>query len=126
MVFGALSGPRSEMDDTDIDYSVHEAWNEATNVYILAILVSFGLLMYARRNKRKIMRIFHVPQTVGSEDENFFSDLPSVRLRQQLEMQYLSRKVELQQHHHHQQQHQQQQQKHQAGAKLESVMLLVE
>lgn len=32
-----------------IDYSVHEAWNEATNVYLLVILVSFGLLMYARK-----------------------------------------------------------------------------
>ena len=32
-----------------LDYSVHEAWNEATNVYLLVVLVSFGLLMYARK-----------------------------------------------------------------------------
>ncbi|XP_008569433.1 PREDICTED: small integral membrane protein 19 [Galeopterus variegatus] len=43
-------------DDGSIDYTVHEAWNEATNVYLIVILVSFGLFMYAKRNKRKIMR----------------------------------------------------------------------
>lgn len=36
-------------DDGSIDYSVHEAWNEATNVYLVVILVSFGLFMYAKR-----------------------------------------------------------------------------
>uniref|UniRef100_A0A668V1C5 Small integral membrane protein 19 n=1 Tax=Oreochromis aureus TaxID=47969 RepID=A0A668V1C5_OREAU len=70
-----------------IDYSVHEAWNEATNVYLLVILVSFGLLMYARKNKRKIMRIFTLPPAVGSSPEpNFYDSLQKVRLRQQLEM----------------------------------------
>uniref|UniRef100_A0A3Q3L4L3 Small integral membrane protein 19 n=1 Tax=Mastacembelus armatus TaxID=205130 RepID=A0A3Q3L4L3_9TELE len=70
-----------------IDYSVHEAWNEATNVYLLVILVSFGLLMYARKNKRKILRIFTLPPTVGSSPEpNFYDSLQKVRLRQQLEM----------------------------------------
>uniref|UniRef100_A0A3Q2U7Y8 Small integral membrane protein 19 n=1 Tax=Fundulus heteroclitus TaxID=8078 RepID=A0A3Q2U7Y8_FUNHE len=70
-----------------IDYSVHEAWNEATNVYLLVILVSFGLLIYARKNKRKIMRIFTLPPTVGSSPEpNFYDSLQKVRLRQQLEM----------------------------------------
>lgn len=32
-----------------MDYSVHEAWNEATNVYLLAVLASLALLVYARR-----------------------------------------------------------------------------
>ena len=36
-------------DDGAMDYSVHEAWNEATNVYLVVILVSFGLFMYAKR-----------------------------------------------------------------------------
>lgn len=36
-------------NEESLDYSVHEAWNEATNVYLLVILVSFGLLMYARK-----------------------------------------------------------------------------
>lgn len=36
-------------DEESLDYSVHEAWNEATNVYLLVILVSFALLMYARK-----------------------------------------------------------------------------
>ncbi|KAM9296808.1 small integral membrane protein 19 [Gastrophryne carolinensis] len=82
-------------DDGSIDYSVHEAWNEATNVYLIVILVSFGLFMYARKNKRKIMRIFTVPPTVETTSEpNFYDDLKKVRLRQQLEMYYLSRKHE--------------------------------
>ncbi|XP_037531969.1 small integral membrane protein 19 [Nematolebias whitei] len=81
-----------------LDYSVHEAWNEATNVYLLVILVSFGLLMYARKNKRKIMRIFALPPTVGSSPEpSFYDSLQKVRLRQQLEMHSLARKFELQQ-----------------------------
>uniref|UniRef100_A0AAQ5ZVW4 Small integral membrane protein 19 n=1 Tax=Amphiprion ocellaris TaxID=80972 RepID=A0AAQ5ZVW4_AMPOC len=77
-----------------IDYSVHEAWNEATNVYLLVILVSFGLLI----NKRKIMRIFALPPTAGSSPEpNFYDSLQKVRLRQQLEMYSLARKFEQQQ-----------------------------
>uniref|UniRef100_UPI0037E7D43D small integral membrane protein 19 isoform X2 n=1 Tax=Semicossyphus pulcher TaxID=241346 RepID=UPI0037E7D43D len=80
-----------------IDYSVHEAWNEATNVYLLVILVSFGLLI----NKRKIMRIFSLPPTAGSSPEpNFYDSLQKVRLRQQLEMYSLARKFEQQQQSH--------------------------
>ncbi|XP_032411673.1 small integral membrane protein 19 isoform X2 [Xiphophorus hellerii] len=79
-----------------IDYSVHEAWNEATNVYLLVILVSFGLLIYARKNKRKIMRIFTLPPTVGSSPEpNFYDSLQKVRLRQQLEMYSLGERAAL-------------------------------
>ncbi|XP_018424583.1 PREDICTED: small integral membrane protein 19 isoform X1 [Nanorana parkeri] len=80
-------------DDGTIDYSVHEAWNEATNVYLIVILVSFGLFMYARKNKRKIMRIFTVPPTVETASEsNFYDDVKKIRLRQQLEMYYIARK----------------------------------
>ncbi|CAH2292585.1 small integral membrane 19 [Pelobates cultripes] len=79
-------------DDGTIDYSVHEAWNEATNVYLIVILVSFGLFMYARKNKRKIMRIFTVPPTVETSETNFYDDIKKVRLRQQLEMYYIARK----------------------------------
>ncbi|XP_067312765.1 small integral membrane protein 19 [Pseudorasbora parva] len=85
-------------DDESLDYSVHEAWNEATNVYLLVILVSFALLMYARKNKRKIMRIFTLPPTVDSAPEpNFYDSLQKVRLRQQLEMYSLARKYDQQQ-----------------------------
>ncbi|XP_016426415.1 small integral membrane protein 19 isoform X1 [Sinocyclocheilus rhinocerous] len=85
-------------DEESLDYSVHEAWNEATNVYLLVILVSFALLMYARKNKRKIMRIFTLPPTVGSSSEpNFYDSLQKVRLRQQLEMYSLARKYDQQQ-----------------------------
>ncbi|XP_075428618.1 small integral membrane protein 19 isoform X2 [Ascaphus truei] len=77
-------------DDGSIDYSVHEAWNEATNVYLIVILVSFGLFMYARKNKRRIMRIFTVPPTVeAASDSNFYDDMKKIRLRQQLEMYYI-------------------------------------
>ncbi|XP_020308315.1 small integral membrane protein 19 [Oncorhynchus tshawytscha] len=85
--------------EESLDYSVHEAWNEATNVYLLVILVSFGLLMYARKNKRKIMRIFALPPTAGATTEpNFYDSLQKVRLRQQLEMYSLARKFDQQQH----------------------------
>ncbi|XP_033870194.1 small integral membrane protein 19-like [Acipenser ruthenus] len=90
--YGAMS------DEGTIDYSVHEAWNEATNVYLLVILVSFGLLIYARKNKRKIMRIFTVPPTVESTPEpNFYDSIQKVRLRQQLEMYSIARKHDQQQ-----------------------------
>ncbi|KAJ8354397.1 hypothetical protein SKAU_G00219640 [Synaphobranchus kaupii] len=104
-------------DEETIDYSVHEAWNEATNVYLLVILVSFGLLMYARKNKRKIMRIFTLPPSVGSSPEpNFYDSLQKVRLRQQLEMYSIARKFD---------QQQQQQQQQQQG-KPDSVQLAME
>ncbi|XP_039178265.1 small integral membrane protein 19-like isoform X1 [Crotalus tigris] len=69
-----------------MDYSVHEAWNEATNIYLLAVLASLALLVYARRNKRKIMRIFTLPPTVEISEPNFYDSMKKVRLRQQLEM----------------------------------------
>nr|XP_012632836.1 small integral membrane protein 19 isoform X1 [Microcebus murinus]XP_012632837.1 small integral membrane protein 19 isoform X1 [Microcebus murinus]XP_012632838.1 small integral membrane protein 19 isoform X1 [Microcebus murinus] len=85
-------------DDGSIDYTVHEAWNEATNVYLIVILVSFGLFMYAKRNKRKIMRIFSVPPTEETSSEpNFYDTISKIRLRQQLEMYSLSRKYDCQQ-----------------------------
>ncbi|XP_038648842.1 small integral membrane protein 19 [Scyliorhinus canicula] len=81
-----------------MDYTVHEAWNDATNVYLIAILVSFGLLVYARKNKRKIMRIFTVPPATDPVPEpNFYDNLQNVRLRQQLEMYYIARKYNQQQ-----------------------------
>uniref|UniRef100_A0A8C5MVM3 Small integral membrane protein 19 n=1 Tax=Leptobrachium leishanense TaxID=445787 RepID=A0A8C5MVM3_9ANUR len=77
-------------DDGSIDYSVHEAWNEATNVYLIVILVSFGLFIYARKNKRRIMRIFTVPPAMGTAVEtSFYDEMKKVRLRQQLEMYYI-------------------------------------
>ncbi|XP_059941735.1 small integral membrane protein 19 [Mesoplodon densirostris] len=85
-------------DEGSIDYSVHEAWNEATNVYLVVILVSFGLFMYAKRNKRKIMRIFSVPPPADSLSEpNFYDTISKIRLRQQLEMYSISRKYDYQQ-----------------------------
>ncbi|XP_006735405.1 small integral membrane protein 19 [Mirounga angustirostris] len=85
-------------DDGSMDYSVHEAWNEATNVYLVVILVSFVLFMYAKRNKRKIMRIFSVPPTAETLSEpSFYDTISKIRLRQQLEMYSISRKYDYQQ-----------------------------
>ncbi|KFO36409.1 hypothetical protein H920_02158 [Fukomys damarensis] len=85
-------------DDGSIDYTVHEAWNEATNVYLIVILVSFALFMYAKRNKRRIMRIFSVPPTEETLSEpNFYDTMSKIRLRQQLEMYSISRKYDYQQ-----------------------------
>ncbi|XP_016096649.1 small integral membrane protein 19 isoform X2 [Sinocyclocheilus grahami] len=93
-----MGGYGAMADGESLDYSVHEAWNEATNVYLLVILVSFALLMYARKNKRKIMRIFTLPRAVASSAEpSFYDSLQKVRLRQQLEMYSLSRKYDQQQ-----------------------------
>nr|XP_060509409.1 small integral membrane protein 19 isoform X1 [Panthera onca] len=102
----AEGGARSPMpggygvmgDDGSMDYSVHEAWNEATNVYLVVILVSFVLFMYAKRNKRKIMRIFSVPPTAETLSEpSFYDTISKIRLRQQLEMYSISRKYDYQQ-----------------------------
>ncbi|XP_016051084.1 PREDICTED: small integral membrane protein 19 isoform X1 [Miniopterus natalensis] len=97
--FGCMPGDYGVMgDDGSIDYSVHEAWNEATNVYLVVILVSFGLFMYAKRHKRKIMRIFSVPPTAETLAEpNFYDTMSKIRLRQQLEMYSISRKYDYQQ-----------------------------
>uniref|UniRef100_A0A8C7F7Q6 Small integral membrane protein 19 n=2 Tax=Oncorhynchus TaxID=8016 RepID=A0A8C7F7Q6_ONCKI len=78
-------------NEESLDYSVHEAWNEATNVYLLVILVSFGLLMYARN--------LLLGLTPGATTEpNFYDSLQKVRLRQQLEMYSLARKFDQHQH----------------------------
>ncbi|XP_051018368.1 small integral membrane protein 19-like [Acomys russatus] len=85
-------------DDRSIDYTVHEAWPEATNVYLIVILVSVGLFMYAKRNKRKIMRIFSVPPPEETLSEpNFYDTMSKISLRQQLETHSISRKYEHQQ-----------------------------
>ncbi|XP_059845786.1 small integral membrane protein 19 [Hypanus sabinus] len=84
--------------DSWMDYTVHEAWNDATNVYLMAGLLSVGLLLYARRNKRQIMRIFTVPPPGNSSPEpNFYDNLQKVRLRQQLDMYSIARKYEQEQ-----------------------------
>uniref|UniRef100_A0A384DBV7 Small integral membrane protein 19 n=3 Tax=Ursus TaxID=9639 RepID=A0A384DBV7_URSMA len=96
---GPMPGAYGVMgDDGSMDYSVHEAWNEATNVYLVVILVSFVLFMYAKRNKRKIMRIFSVPPTAETLSEpSFYDTISKIRLRQQLEMYSISRKYDYQQ-----------------------------
>lgn len=54
--------------------------------------------MYAKRNKRRIMRIFSVPPTEETLSEpNFYDTISKIRLRQQLEMYSISRKYDYQQ-----------------------------
>ncbi|XP_031999677.1 small integral membrane protein 19 isoform X1 [Hylobates moloch] len=98
ILFSMAGGYGVMGDDGSIDYTVHEAWNEATNVYLIVILVSFGLFMYAKRNKRRIMRIFSVPPIEETLSEpNFYDTISKIRLRQQLEMYSISRKYDYQQ-----------------------------
>ncbi|KAM9382054.1 small integral membrane protein 19 [Phaethornis superciliosus] len=98
-VAGAGGGGSAALGDSGgIDYSVHEAWNEATNVYLLVVLASLALLVYARRNKRRIMRIFTLPPAAETLPEpNFYDSMKKIRLRQQLEMYSIARKYEQQQ-----------------------------
>ncbi|XP_069711602.1 small integral membrane protein 19 [Phaenicophaeus curvirostris] len=96
----AAGGSAALGDGGAIDYSVHEAWNEATNVYLLAVLASLALLVYARRNKRRILRIFALPPAAAGPPPppaGFYSGLKKIRLRQQLEMYSIARKYEQQQ-----------------------------
>ncbi|KAM4899692.1 small integral membrane protein 19 isoform 1-T1 [Sylvia borin] len=90
---GAGGGASAALGDGGaIDYSVHEAWNEATNVYLLVVLASLALLVYARRNKRRIMRIFTLPPPAETPPEpNFYDSMKKIRLRQQLEMYSIGR-----------------------------------
>nr|XP_020741387.1 small integral membrane protein 19-like [Odocoileus virginianus texanus] len=82
-------------DNGAADCSVHEAWNEATNAYLVVILVSFWLFMYAKRNKRNIVRIFRLPPPAETPSEpNFYDTISKIRLRQQLEMNSTSRKYD--------------------------------
>eukprot|EP00076_Gallus_gallus_P013252 XP_015131675.1 small integral membrane protein 19 isoform X1 [Gallus gallus] len=85
---GAGGGGSAALGDSGaIDYSVHEAWNEATNVYLLVVLASLALLVYTRRNKRRILRIFTLPPAAETPAEpNFYNSMKKIRLRQQLEM----------------------------------------
>uniref|UniRef100_A0A8B9PI85 Small integral membrane protein 19 n=2 Tax=Apteryx TaxID=8821 RepID=A0A8B9PI85_APTOW len=96
---GGVGGGSAALGDSGaIDYSVHEAWNEATNVYLLVVLASLALLVYARRNKRRIMRIFTLPPAADTPPEpNFYDSMKKIRLRQQLEMYSIARKYEQQQ-----------------------------
>ncbi|XP_068797274.1 small integral membrane protein 19 [Struthio camelus] len=95
---GGGGGSAALGDGGAIDYSVHEAWNEATNVYLLVVLASLALLVYARRNKRRIMRIFTLPPAADMPPEpNFYDSMKKIRLRQQLEMYSIARKYEQQQ-----------------------------
>uniref|UniRef100_A0A674HKT1 Small integral membrane protein 19 n=1 Tax=Taeniopygia guttata TaxID=59729 RepID=A0A674HKT1_TAEGU len=72
---GAGGGASAALGDGGaIDYSVHEAWNEATNVYLLVVLASLALLVYARRNKRRILRIFTLPPAAETPPEPNFYD----------------------------------------------------
>ncbi|XP_074679388.1 small integral membrane protein 19 isoform X1 [Strix aluco] len=91
---GGGGGSAALGDSGAIDYSVHEAWNEATNVYLLVVLASLALLVYARRNKRRIMRIFTLPPAAETPPEpNFYDSMKKIRLRQQLEMYSIGARV---------------------------------
>ncbi|XP_041477166.1 small integral membrane protein 19-like [Lytechinus pictus] len=70
-------------------------WNEATNIYMVVIVVSLWFFFYVRKNKGKIVRMLTMKKTRDQTDlinSRYKEELQQVRLRQQLESYYISRK----------------------------------
>ncbi|XP_077992913.1 small integral membrane protein 19-like [Glandiceps talaboti] len=74
-------------------------WHDATNIYLVVIILSIVIIVYFKRNKRKIMR--YLPVNMFRRRDDLYADtteqdeeLKRVRLRQQLDMYYQSRKYE--------------------------------
>ncbi|XP_078587505.1 small integral membrane protein 19-like isoform X2 [Branchiostoma floridae x Branchiostoma japonicum] len=70
-------------------HHIHDAWIEATNVYLAVILISIGLFLYVKKHfKRPMIRVFpssvQDPASAGDRRKRA-DDLKNVRLRQQLE-----------------------------------------
>ncbi|XP_035671756.1 small integral membrane protein 19-like isoform X1 [Branchiostoma floridae] len=79
-------------------HHIHDAWIEATNVYLAVILISIGLFLYVKKHfKRPMIRVFpssvQDPASAGDRRKRA-DDLKNVRLRQQLEHWYVARKWE--------------------------------
>nr|XP_002733905.2 PREDICTED: small integral membrane protein 19-like [Saccoglossus kowalevskii] len=73
-------------------------WNDATNIYIVVILLSFLLIWYFKKNKRKLLALlpykFRTRDSLYADTTEKDEELKRVRLRQQLEMYYKTRKYE--------------------------------
>ncbi|XP_019631816.1 PREDICTED: small integral membrane protein 19-like [Branchiostoma belcheri] len=80
-------------------HHIHDAWIEATNVYLAVILISIGLFLYVKKHfKRPMIRVFPSSgqDSVSAVDrrKRADDDFKNVRLRQQLEHWYIARKWE--------------------------------
>ncbi|XP_038070842.1 small integral membrane protein 19-like [Patiria miniata] len=70
-------------------------WNEATNIYMVVIVVSIWLFVYLKKHKGIFARFFARPTAEMEErTQRYREELKQVRLRQQLNMYYISRKWE--------------------------------
>ncbi|XP_066278411.1 small integral membrane protein 19-like [Branchiostoma lanceolatum] len=78
-------------------HHIHDAWIEATNVYLAVILISIGLFLYVKKHfKRPMIRVFPSSGQASAVDrrKRADDDFKNVRLRQQLEHWYIARKWE--------------------------------
>ncbi|XP_071949044.1 small integral membrane protein 19-like [Antedon mediterranea] len=72
-------------------------WNGATNIYMIVIVVSIWLVVYLKKNKRwmvKFLKMRKNQETEEAKKERLDNDVKQVRLRQQLESYYNTRKWE--------------------------------
>ncbi|XP_071483302.1 small integral membrane protein 19-like [Diadema setosum] len=73
-------------------------WNEATNIYMVVIVVSLWFFFYVRKNKGLIVRMLSMKKTAKDQQDQanirYQEELKQVRLRQQLESYYNVRKWE--------------------------------
>lgn len=68
-------------------------WNEATNIYMVVIVVSLWFFVYLRKHKGRIARMLVMRKQESTEQETLRKEaLKQVRLRQQLDMYYKARK----------------------------------
>ncbi|XP_033633586.1 small integral membrane protein 19-like [Asterias rubens] len=70
-------------------------WNEATNIYMIVIVVSVWFFVYLKRHTGMFARLFTRPTAAMEErTQRYREELKKVRLRQQLELYYVSRRWE--------------------------------
>ncbi|XP_033119401.1 small integral membrane protein 19-like [Anneissia japonica] len=72
-------------------------WNGATNIYMIVIVVSIWLVVYLKKNRRWMAGFLKMQRNQENEDarkDRHSNDLKQVRLRQQLESYYNTRKWE--------------------------------
>ncbi|XP_072026717.1 small integral membrane protein 19-like [Amphiura filiformis] len=68
-------------------------WNEATNIYMVVIVVSLWFFVYLRKNRGRIARMLVMRKQETEEQANRRQEeLKQVRFRQQLDMYYKARK----------------------------------
>ncbi|XP_070539747.1 small integral membrane protein 19-like [Ptychodera flava] len=77
-------------------------WHDATNIYLVVALISILVIIYVKRHRRNLQRLlpaqlvnmFRTRDTLYMDTTEKDEELKRVRLRQQLDMYYQSRKWE--------------------------------